>query len=143
MELNKIETLANDLIASHEIIMKNNEEKKKQVNKQIEKRAMQLFDHLFLNQIKLIKQNTKIENELNLKSIELKNSLRKLIQKETTTKEMVEEHIKAINQIKQELNNLHYDYYFETDQTLESNLNIGKLVTNFYVSNEIFLLYIF
>ena len=76
---------------------------------------MQLFDHLFLIQVKLIEQNEKIEN-----------NLKQLIQQHTTESELNE----AINEIKQELTNLQYNYYFETDKKLENVLNIGQLVKN-------------
>jgi len=130
--MEKIDTqkLAKDLINSHEIMMKENENKKKEINKQIDKRAMQLFDHLFLNQMKLIEQNEKIEKDLNLKSNELINKLKQLIKQKTTETELIE----TINEIKKELNNLQYKYYFETDENLEDVLNIGKFVRNYNYS---------
>ncbi len=79
MEIKNIQEL-NDLITSNQIIMKENENKKKGINKQIDKREMQLFDHLFLNQMKLIERNEKIENDLKLKSNELINKLKQLNQ---------------------------------------------------------------
>ena len=130
--MEKIDTqkLAKDLINSHEIMMKENENKKKEINKQIDKRAMQLFDHLFLNQMKLIEQNEKIEKDLNLKSNELINKLKQLIKQKTTETELIE----TINEIKKELNNLQYNYYFETDENLEDVLSIGKFVRNYNYS---------
>ncbi len=80
MKLKEIQKLSDDLINSHEIILEENENKKKEINKQIDKRAMKLFDHLFLNQVKLIEQNEKIENDLKLKSNELINKLKQLNQ---------------------------------------------------------------
>ena len=108
LKMEKIDTqkLAKDLINSHEIMMKENENKKKEINKQIDKRAMQLFDHLFLNQVKLIEQNEKIEKDLNLKSNELINKLKQLNKQHTTEKELYV----TINEIKKELDNLHYNY---------------------------------
>ena len=124
-----IENLANDIISSHEIRLKENEEKKKEIRNQIENRTMQLFDHLFLKQVTLIEQNDEIEKNLNFKSSELINNLEQLIQRQTTTTETeIAQVIEKINEIKQELNNLHYNYYFETDKTLENDLNIGQLV---------------
>ena len=124
-----IENLANDIISSHEIRLKENEEKKKEIRNQIENRTMQLFDHLFLKQVTLIEQNDEIEKNLNFNSNELINNLEQLIQRQTTTTETeIAQVIEKINEIKQELNNLHYNYYFETDKTLENDLNIGQLV---------------
>ena len=80
MEKIDIQKLSDDLITNHIIILKENENKKKEINKQIEERTMKLFDHLFLNQVKLIEQNEKIENDLKLKSNELINKLKQLIQ---------------------------------------------------------------
>jgi hypothetical protein len=80
---------------------------------------------LFLNQIKLIEQNEKIENNLNLKSNELINKLKQLNHQQHITETELNE---SINDIKQELDNLHYNYYFETDENLEDVLNIGQLV---------------
>ena len=125
MKLKEIQKLTDDLINSHEIILKENENKKKEINKQIEKRTMKLFDHLFLNQIKLIEQNEKIENNLNLKSNELINKLKQLNHQHHTTETELNE---SINEIKQELDNLHYNYFFETDENLEDFFNIGRLV---------------
>ena len=127
MKLKEIQKLTDDLINSHEIILKENENKKKEINKQIEKRTMKLFDHLFLNQIKLIEQNEKIENNLNLKSNELINKLKQLNHQQHITETETELN-ESINEIKQELDNLHYNYYFETDENLEDVLNIGQLV---------------
>jgi hypothetical protein len=129
MELKEIQKLANDLITSHEIMIKENENKKKEIKKQIDKRAMKLFDHLFLNQVKLIEQNERIESNLNFKSNELINKLKQLIQKQTTETELNV----TINEIKKELDNLHYNYYFETDENLEAVLNIGQLVKSLLV----------
>jgi hypothetical protein len=127
MEQKQIQKLANDLITRHEIMIKENENKKKEINKQIEKRTMKLFDHLFLNQIKLIEQNEKIENNLNLKSNELINKLKQLNHQQHITETETELN-ESINEIKQELDNLHYNYYFETDENLEDFFNIGRLV---------------
>jgi len=127
MEIKNIQEL-NDLITSHQKILKENENKKKEINKQIDKRAMQLFDHLFLYQIKLIEQNEKIENNLNLKSNELINKLKQLNHQQHITETELNE---SINDIKQELDNLHYNYYFETDENLEDILKIGQLVQCF------------
>jgi len=88
---------------------------------------MKLFDHLFLNQIKLIEQNEKIENNLNLKSNELINKLKQLNHQQHITETETELN-ESINEIKQELDNLHYNYYFETDENLEDFFNIGRLV---------------
>jgi hypothetical protein len=129
MQLKEIQKLVDDLITSQEVIIKENENKKKEINKQIEKRTMQLFDHLFLIQVKLIEQNEKIENNLNLKSNQLIDNLKQLIQQHTTESELNE----AINEIKQELTNLQYNYYFETDKKMENVLNIGQLVKNLLV----------
>ena len=128
MEKIDIQKLSDDLITNHEIILKENENKKKEINKQIEKRTMKLFDHLFLNQIKLIEQNEKIENNLNLKSNELINKLKQLNHQQHITETELNE---SINDIKQELDNLHYNYYFETDENLEDILKIGQLVQCF------------
>ena len=128
MDLKEAENLANKLIASHEIILKENQEKKNNINKQIEKRTMQLFDHLFLNQIKLIKQNEQIESNLNLKSTELIDKLKHLIKQQNIE---IEEIIDTLDEINQELSNLHYSYQFETDEKLENILSIGRLVSNF------------
>jgi len=125
MEQKQIQKLANDLITSHEIMIKENENKKKEINKQIEKRTMKLFDHLFLNQMKLIEQNEKIENNLNLKSNELINKLKQFNHQQHITETELNE---SINEIKQELDNLHYNYFFETDENLEDFFNIGRLV---------------
>ena len=70
---------------------------------------MQLFDYLFLNQVKLIEQNNKIVKKLNLKSIVLIDNLKQLIQQQNTD---IEQIIETINEIKQELSNLHYNYQF-------------------------------
>ena len=128
MDLKEAENLTNKLIASHEIILKENQEKKNNINKQIEKRTMQLFDHLFLNQIKLIKQNEQIESNLNLKSTELIDKLKHLIKQQNIE---IEEIIDTLDEINQELSNLHYSYQFETDEKLENILSIGRLVSNF------------
>ena len=121
-----INKLANDLIANYESIMKDNEEKKKQFNKQIEKKTMQLFDHLFLSLVKLIEQNDEIEKNLNLKSIELINKQKQLINHKA--KREIKQITEAVDEIKKQLNNLHYDYFLKTDETLESILSIGLLV---------------
>ena len=65
--------------------------------------------------MKLIERNEKIENDLKLKSNELINKLKQLNQQYTTETELNE----SINGIKQELDNLQYNYYFETDENLE------------------------
>ena len=117
--------------------------KKQEIRNQIEKRTMKLFDHLFLNQVKLIEQNEAAAKDLNLKSAELINKLKLLSQHhhqqqhsaeaETETAEL----IKTINEIKKELNSLHYNYYLATDEKLESILNtVGQLVTNFNYINQ-------
>ena len=106
--------------------MKDNEEKKKQFNKQIEKKTMQLFDHLFLSLVKLIEQNDEIEKNLNLKSIELINKQKQLINHKA--KREIKQITEAVDEIKKQLNNLHYDYFLKTDETLESILSIGLLV---------------
>ena len=72
----------------------------------------------------IIEQNEKIENNLKLKSNELINKLNQLIQQQTTETELNEK----IEEIKQELDNLQYNYYFETDEKLENVLSIGHLV---------------
>ena len=138
MQLNEIEKLANGLIASLQIILKENEEKKQEIRTQIEKRTMQLFDYLFLNQVKLIEINETKEKSLSLKSNQLINKLKQLIQKHTTTtraESETENIIEQIDKIKQETKNLQYNYYLETDETLENILSIGELV--------IFLLYLY
>ena len=89
---------------------------------------MQLFDYLFLNQVKLIEQNNKIVKKLNLISIVLIDNLKQLIQQQNTD---IEQIIETINEIKQELSNLHYNYQFEKDEKLENILSIGRLVRNF------------
>jgi len=131
MEIEEIQKLANDLITSHEIIIKENENKKKEIKNQIEKRTLQLFDHLFLNQVKLIEQNEKIEKNLNLKSNELIYKLKQFIQHHKTATEIeINETINEIKQERNKLDNLHYNYYFETDEKLEDVLTIGRLVKN-------------
>ena len=131
MKPTDIENLANEIISSHDITLKENEEKKKEIRNQIEKKTIQLFDHLFSNQVTLIEENDEIEKNLTLKSNELINNLKQLIQRQTTktkTETEIEQVIEKINEIKQKLNNLHFNYYFETNETLENDLNIGKLV---------------
>ena len=142
---------ANTLLETHEATLKHNEERKKAIDDEIKTKTMQLFEFLFLNQVKLIEQNEQIEENLRLKSNQLKGKQQDVISKLKEIEQRLAcsplatgtqleeisnetEQIKCeINAIKEQLNHMRYEHHFEQNKTNQDTLCIGQLLVSCFL----------
>ena len=146
LKLKEFQNEINHLLASLEMTLKQNQEKKKAIDEQIKKKTIYLFDLLFLNQLKLIQKNEQTEKDLILKSNELKKKQQNVINK---LNEIEQRHVssplvsyvyseeisnetetlrKTTEDLKKDLKSIQYNLCFKHNDTI----NIGQLLTVIY-----------
>ena len=99
---------------------------KKWRNEEIRSKTMKLFHFIMKQQIKLIKKTADIEKELEL-------NLNNFINKEINLLSKLEINLTEYNEIKNNNLKINFNYEFKTNEIIEKNLIIGRLVVLIYL----------
>jgi hypothetical protein len=134
IDFNEIKNELNDRLKYHEEKLKLNKEKKQALAEEIKKISMEYFRFIFSQQVKLLREVTKIENNLNSNINSMMTKENELLQKLKCSCTRNDEIINDFNKL--ELLNLKIDLNFEfkKNEINENYLIIGDLLVIFFFS---------
>jgi len=138
IDMNEIKLEINDKLEYHLNQLKLNKELKKSIDTQIKDYSMKFFHFICSQQVKLIRQTTNIENELELN---LNNLIKKendlLINLNNNDIHSYDKIINDFNEVKSLENKLPicFDYEFKKNELIEDYLIIGHLLVFIFFIN--------
>lgn len=127
-DLNEIKNELNDRLKDHEDKLKLNKKKKKALAEEIKKISMEYFRFIFSQQVKLLREVTKIENNLNSNINNLMTKENELLQKLKCSCTENDEIINDYNKLESLNLKIDFNFEFKKNEMIKKYLIIGDLL---------------